>query len=178
MVARFDPMKDFPCFLRAAEQTAQKEPRARFVLLGKGVTPDNPALAPASLGALMGRVFLLGRRDDVPRWLNAMDLHVLSSAFGEGLSNALGEAMACGLPNLASDVGDNAFLLGDCGHIVPPGRPEELSGGMLSLLAMEPEKRLALGQKARQRIQNEFSLEKMTTAFEKLYQEPPPVRGR
>ena len=171
MVARFDPMKDFPGFLRAAEEVAAKEPRARFILLGKNVSPDNPALAGADRGALAGRMFLLDRREDVPRWLNAMDLHVLSSAFGEGFSNAIGEAMACGLPNLATDVGDNAFLVGDCGRIVPPGRPGDMAGAMLDLFAMDNEARLALGQRARQRILENFSLASMVAATEEIYRE-------
>ena len=171
MVARFDPMKDFPCFLQAAEEVARKEPLARFVLLGKGVTAGNPALAQAGQGALKGRVFLLGRRENVPRWLNAMDLHVLSSAFGEGFSNAIGEAMSCGLPNLATGVGDNAFLIGDAGRTVPPARPQELAEAMLDLLGLDLPERKALGRKARERIMRDFSQEAMVAATESLYRE-------
>ena len=171
MVARFDPMKDFPCFLEAAAKVARKEPRARFLLLGKGVTPDNPALAGALQGELGGRVFLLGRKEDVPRWLNAMDLHVLPSAFGEGFSNAIGEAMACGLANVASDVGDNAFLVGDCGRIFKPGRPEALAVAVLEMFSAGSEKRRAMGESARRRVRENFSLEAMVAAHEELYRE-------
>lgn len=170
MVARLDPMKDFGSLLKAMSLTAQKLPQARFLLLGQDVTPQNPALKAVLEPPLAGRCQLLGRREDVPRWLAAMDLHLLSSAFGEGLSNALGEAMACGLPCAATMVGDAERLIKDCGRVVPPGRPEELAGAMLELLGLPKKERLAMGARARQRIQAEFSIPAMAAAFDSLYE--------
>jgi glycosyltransferase involved in cell wall biosynthesis len=168
-VARFDAMKDHQGLLKAFTEVVADYPQARLVTLGLDMVPDNPALKAALEPPLAGKVFLPGRRHDVPRWLQAMDLHVSASAFGEGLSNAVGEAMASGVPNLVTDVGDSARLVGDTGLVVPPGQPQALAGAIEHILAMSPQQRTELGLAARARIEEHYSLAAMAKAYHELY---------
>lgn len=169
LIARFDPMKDHAGFLAAAAQVAQRLPQARFVLAGREVEPGNPAFAAASSGALAGRVSLLGPRSDVPRLMAALDLCCLGSAFGEGFPNVVGEAMACGVPCVATDVGDASRVIGETGRVVPPGNPAALAAALTELLDSPPETRRRLGAAARQRIEDEFSIEIIARRYLDLY---------
>jgi glycosyltransferase involved in cell wall biosynthesis len=100
-----------------------------------------------------------GPRADLPAVHNALDLLVSSSAFGEGFSNALGEAMACGVPCVATDVGDAREILGDGGIVVPPRAPEALAAGMIVLLDRLSFERASLSAGVRRRISENFSVE-------------------
>ncbi|MCA1906160.1 MAG: glycosyltransferase [Desulfarculus sp.] len=170
MVARFDPAKDHAGFLDAARVLAGRLPRVRFLLIGKGVTADNPALAGCAAPPLAGRCHLLGPRDDVPAWLNALDLYLQSSR-SEGMPNALGEAMASAVPCVATDAGDTRLLLGDCGLVTPPGQPYALAEAAAMILELPAALRAGLGAEARERIRRRFSLESMARAFAELYGE-------
>jgi glycosyltransferase involved in cell wall biosynthesis len=156
-VARLDVMKDFPT-LRAAFASLDG---VTCVAVGKGTE----ALADAK------GVIALGERQDVPRLLNAFDALVSASAFGEGFSNAIGEAMATGLPVVATDVGDARRILGEAGCIVPPGDPVALAAA-IGRLRDDPAARQAMGLAARRRIERQFSLQHSLDAFQALYREP------
>jgi glycosyltransferase involved in cell wall biosynthesis len=97
----------------------------------------------------------LGVWDDVSGLLDALDLMVLCS-FGEGFPNVIGEAMACGIPTIATDVGDVAYILGDLGIIIPPKNPEALIQAIKSLLQKAPSK-----EDLRNRILTNFSVPQM-----------------
>jgi glycosyltransferase involved in cell wall biosynthesis len=112
-VARVDPMKDHESFLAAMAQL----PDLHALLIGTG-TESLPVAA---------NILRLGRRSDVARLLAAADIVVSSSAFGEGFSNALAEGMSCGLPAVATDVGDAGAIVGDTGLIVPKRDPQALA---------------------------------------------------
>jgi glycosyltransferase involved in cell wall biosynthesis len=153
-VARFDEMKDFPTLSAALDRL-------------DGVTCIAVGKDTEALGNIKGLI-PLGERDDVPGLLNAFDLLVSASAFGEGFSNAIGEAMATGLPVVATDVGDAARILGDAGRVVPPRDPAALADAIASLKA-DAAARLTMGRAARRRIEQHFSLQRSLDAFETLY---------
>jgi len=172
MVARFDPMKDHATFLRAAELLAFRHPGAHFVLAGRRVDPNNPAFAEFTRSiALGGRVHLLGERKDSARILAALDIATLSSAFGEGCPNVLGEAMACGTPCVATSVGDCASLIGPTGLVVPPRDPDALAAAWHDLLERPVAARERLGLAARARIAEHFSLNAVLERYLSLYEE-------
>ena len=170
LAARFDPMKGHLLFARAAGLALRQAPKLRFALYGSGVDEHNQELIQAlrDSGAL-DRCHLLGRRDDAPRVHAALDLGVSSSLFGEGFSNTIAETMACGAPCVGTDVGDTARIIGDTGRVVPPNDAEALAQGLAELALMGREARQRLGKQARERIVQEYALEKIVGAYAGLY---------
>lgn len=167
LVARFDPMKDHETFLKAAADFAQRERDARFVCVGSGPTAyrENLEARAKSLG-LAERLVWAGEIGDARLIANAFDIATLSSV-AEGFSNVICEAMACGVPVAATDVGDNAAIIGRFGEIVPPRRPDLLSAAWARLrrrLADEPK----LGEMARGQIASRYGLDAMVDATEKI----------
>jgi glycosyltransferase involved in cell wall biosynthesis len=108
-------------------------------------------------------------RRDITRITAALDVATLSSSFGEGFSNVVGEAMACEVPCVVTDVGDSAQVVGDTGIVVPPKDPQALADGWRKLIEMGVEGRQRLGRAAREWIQQEYSLESVVTQYENLY---------
>ena len=167
-IARCDPMKDhlnvFSAFGRVAAD-------ARLLLAGKGTEPGNHKLSgQIRLGGLgPEQVIRLGDRRDTDRIIAALDVLVLGSAFGEGFPNALAEAMACGVPCIATDVGDNAAIIGGCGSVVPPRDPQALADAMSRLLALSSDERRALGLRVRERIQKDYALSAMVRRYSEVY---------
>jgi glycosyltransferase involved in cell wall biosynthesis len=164
MVARVDAMKDHATFLAAAALVAARGPDIAFVLAGRGT--ESLAL-PA---ALTGRLHALGERDDVAALLAALDLAILSSAFGEGFPNVLGEAMAAGVPCIATDVGDSAAIIGETGLVVPTRDPQALAAAILSWLDRDPAARHDAGEAARRRIVDHYALPAIVERYARLYE--------
>ncbi|MBF0562094.1 MAG: glycosyltransferase [Alphaproteobacteria bacterium] len=167
-LARHDPMKDHAGLLTAFAKCGDS---ARLLLAGTGTEPDNKSLTNEIFAAGLdpSRVIRLGERRDVPRLLAALDLFVLSSAFGEGFPNVVAEAMSCGIPGVVTDVGDAAAILGPCGTVAPPSDPAAMTTAIKKLLALSPDDRTALGLQARHRITARYGLTSMTEAYEALY---------
>jgi glycosyltransferase involved in cell wall biosynthesis len=171
LVARFHPSKDHFGFLRAASLVSAMHPESRFLLVGKGLVETERELTTlVSQLHLTGRVFLLGERTDTPQLTAGLDIACSSSVY-EGFSNSIGEAMACGVPCVVTDVGDSAQLVVDTGLIVPARNPEALAHAMGQLIDAGPAKRKELGTAARRRIESEFSLPKIARRYEDLYRE-------
>ncbi|MEA5571824.1 glycosyltransferase [Calothrix sp. UHCC 0171] len=159
LVGRLAPMKDHTTFLQAAALLCQERQDLRFVCIGKEQQPDY-AKQIYELTKQLGisdRVIWTGARSDMTDIYNALDIVVSTSAYGEGFSNAIGEAMACGKPCIVTDVGDSAWILGNQGFVIPPGKPQALQSAVLQLI-ME----MSLGNytqsEVRQRIVENFSV--------------------
>lgn len=162
LVGRLDPMKGHPVFLRAAARLAAGHPEARFVCVGDGAADYRLGLhALATELGLDGKLVWAGTRVDMPEVYNALDIAVSASSYGEGLSNMLGEAMACGLPCVATAVGDSAWVVGDTGIVVPPEAPEALAEALAALLRLRTEQGPELARAARRRIVDRLSVEAM-----------------
>jgi glycosyltransferase involved in cell wall biosynthesis len=139
-MARLDPMKDHANLLRAAAGFARENPDARFVCAGDGPLREELERLATSLG-LADRVVWAGEIADARAAYNAFDIATLSSAFGEGFPNVVGEAMACGIPVAATDVGDVRLIVDAQGEVVPPRDPDALRaawGRLRQRLAREP----------------------------------------
>jgi len=168
---RYSAMKDYPTFLEAAALIVKELPDAYFLLVGTGVESTNRELT-AHLHRLhlTNFVHLLGEREDLPELTASLDLVVSSSAFGEGFPNVIGEAMACGIPIVATDIGDTAWVVGETGRLVPAGDPQALATACLDTLKLSAAQRHQLGLAGRQRIADHFSLRSVLTQFEELLQ--------
>ncbi len=170
LVARYDPLKDHCNFLRAAGLVAGEQPDVRFVMVGKGITKEQPELMTTIAELhLQERVLLLGERQDVERITSAFDI-ACSASLSEGFSNAIGEAMASGIPCVVTDVGDSAYLVNNTGAIVPARDSHGLAAGILQLINTGQTRRRELGAAARTRIESEFSLALAARRYEELYQ--------
>ncbi|TEB06592.1 putative glycosyltransferase EpsF [Pelotomaculum schinkii] len=171
MVARYAPDKDHRNFIYAAARLNTCRPDVHFLLCGDGVTWENPELVAWTKAAgILDRCHLLGRRDDIARLTASLDI-ATSSSYSEGFSNVIGEAMACGVPCVATDVGDSALVVGQTGKAVPPKDHRTLAQAWSELIELGPVGRSRLGQAARLRIKEHFSLPLIVNRYEELYKE-------
>lgn len=170
MIARADPMKDHPNLVRALGLLKAKGREAHLVLFGRGTNePEGPIADAVKAAGVSPCISLMGERHDLKDLVPGLDVLALSSAWGEAFPLVLAEAMASGIPCVATDIGDSAWLIGDTGLIVPPREPEALAMAIDRLLSLTPEERAALGARARARIVNDFGLAKIARVYEDLY---------
>lgn len=165
MVARLELHKDQPTLIRAAALLRDQGVDAEIWLVGEGShRPELEALI-ASLD-LTDRVNLLGMRRDIPELLSQLELFVFAAKPDEGFGIALAEAMAAGVPIVATDVGACREVLegGRLGRLVAPGDPLALAAGIQEVLA-EPEAAAERAKLARQRALRDFSVDSMAMAY-------------
>ena len=171
-VGRFDPQKDHANLLDALVILRDRGIAFRCVLVGTGLDSSNSQiLGWITQRGLVDHVLLLGRRNDIPNIMNALDLHVLPSAFGEAFPNAVAEAMACGTPCVVTDVGDAAYIVGDTGWVVPPREPTALATAIaMGLEEMsDPVDARYRSFRARCRIEDNFDIERMITSYSSVW---------
>lgn len=168
-LGRFNLDKDHANFVKAAGQLGREHGHLRFLMVGKNLDATNRELMRwIDDTGLSDRFVLLGERADIPACLAAMDIFCLSSRT-EAFPNALGEAMAMGLPCVATDVGDVALLMADTGVLVQKNSPNALALGVAGLVALGPEHRARLGQSAKARIHLTFTMACVRQRFETIY---------
>ena len=168
-VGRLDPIKDQRLLLQAFSCLKHEKKNLRLVLVGDG--PEKRNLESVRKRLSIGdRVVFLGERDDVDKILSAFDLFVLPSR-NEGISNTILEAMATGLPVIATDVGGNPELVkhGHTGLLFPPGGCQALVDALNFYIEQNPHMIEIHGQNARDRVVREFSLKRMVKEYETLY---------
>lgn len=165
IVGRLDPMKDHYSFLTAAAALHKINSNVRFVCIGDGPPDYRIRLHTKSdeLG-LKDNVLWLGAVDDMPAAYSAIDVLTSSSAYGEGFSNVIGEAMSCGVPCVVTDVGDSALIVGNEGIVVPPCDPTALVQAWQVLLHRMFRDRPGVRAAVRQHIIKEFSADRLAVA--------------
>lgn len=178
MVARWDPQKDHATLLDALALVVRTVPRLTCVLAGPGMQAENASLSQAiAERGLQAHLVLDGPRNDVPEIMAALDLHVLSSAYGEAFPNVVAEAMACGTPCVVTDVGDASAIVGDVGWVVPRQDGPALAAAILSAIsAVQGDERQALRAACRARIAADFGLDRMVEAYLELWSQLRPAR--
>lgn len=162
LVARIDPMKDHETFLAAAAAMRKSRPYLRFVCIGDATTYDRDRLNKLARKYNIEDLLYFSSRPDVITVYAALDLLVLSSAFGEGSPNVIIEAAACGKPTVATDIGACAELVGDPSRLVPPRQPEALAQACLRLIDSPEFGSPKVAADLRERVGQLYSLDHLT----------------
>jgi len=170
MIARVHPMKDYDTFLEAVSLAAADVPGLCAICIGRGTQGSGSTLSARVAQLNIGGICkLLGERADLEDIYPAVDVACLTSAWGEGFPNVLGEAMAYEIPCVATNVGDAAQVVGAAGRIVAPRKPAEVAAAIVELFRMGEERRKQLGRDARKRIVEEYSIGAITARYLDLY---------
>jgi len=168
-VGRLDPVKDFPTLMKGFNQIKDGFPRAKLVIAGDGPVRSNLSRLGKELG-LESSLIWLGERNDIPELLPCFDIFVQTSIF-EGMSNTILEAMASGLPIIATATGGNPEVVshGENGLLVPVGGVRELSVALQKYLS-DPVLRNKHGSSSRARALNCFDLSLMAARYAEMYE--------
>lgn len=172
-VGRYDPQKDHATLLGALAILRSHHVDFNCLLVGTALDSDNHELVTLIQHyELNDSVILLGAREDIPVILNAIALHILPSAYGEGFPNVVAEAMACQTPSVVTDVGDSAYIVGETGWVVPPRDIAALAEGIqLALAELNTPAWQKRCEAARTRIEDKFSIERMIAAYHQVWDE-------
>lgn len=174
MISRYDPQKDHACLIKAlALLELRKVSDWRCVLVGSGISETNLSLmADLNQYNLLGRILIMGPHDEISSVMNALDLHILSSV-SEGFPNVVAEAMVCGTPCIATDVGDAANIVGDTGWTVPHSNPLALAKAIQEALEEMRDLTTWNSRKkaCRARIVQNYSLEGMILSYQRVWSE-------
>lgn len=169
VVGRFHPVKDHLNFLQSLVFIKAKFPSIKALLVGKNIDKSNTMLMNFIIqNDLNDNVVLLGERSDLLNLYNTLDMLVLSS-ISEAFPNVIAEAMACGKPCVVTDVGDAAYIVAETGIVVPTRNPKLLADGVLQMIAFGKDRIAEQGKSARNRIIQNFSLDKMIQSYNDLY---------
>lgn len=169
-VARYDPLKDHGNLLQALALLKERGQAPACLLIGTGMDEGNAALSSLIAGlGLNGQIHLLGQRSDIPAMMNALDLHVMSSA-SEAFPNVLAEAMACGTPCVSTDVGDAAVIIGDTGWVVPAQDSAALAEAIShALQECDTPDWGDRKSSARTRVEMRFSMDRMIKSYRAIW---------
>ncbi len=173
MVGRFNVQKNHLGLLKCLSGLKEEGVDFCCLLVGKGMDNSNVQIREwlETLG-LSEEVVLLGQQEDVPSLMNALDVHLLSSSFGEGFPNVIAEAMACGKPCITTDVGDAKLIVGNTGWVVPVDNEKAFVLSMLSAVEEirgDPERWAERSVAASNRIVEEFSLGEMVKKYHSVW---------
>jgi len=175
-IGRLNPQKNHGGLLQAWSAVHRARPDVHFLLAGTGVEQANAAFWRLVADARLTECcHALGRRDDVPRLMASLDV-LASSSHGEAFPNVLGEAMACAVPCVVTDVGDCAEVVGDTGRVVAAGDMQALAAQLLEILQLSPAQRTALGARARERVAAHYEIGDVVRRHEQFYWETAGLR--
>lgn len=169
IVATCSVYKDYATFIRAASWVIPEIPEVRFVSIGENSSSEGKLVVQMAkdLG-LASAIHFLGPRQDIEKLIPGMDV-VCSSSITEGFSNAIAEAMSCGVPCVVTDVGDSALIVGETGIVVRPGKPEEIGAAIMRVLRLSPAEAENLRLAARNRVLTNFGVDLMVSKYQDLY---------
>ena len=171
MVARYDKQKGHDILLRALKTIKDKKIEFNCFLIGKNIDHKNIELNfLIEKYNLKSNLFLLGQKNNLQNIYNDLDIFVLSSINGEGFPNVLIEAMACGTPCVATDVGDNNYIIKNTGWVVPPKNSKMLSEALESAISQRNLTDWSIKKtNCRKRVRENFDVETMVAKFQKIW---------
>ncbi|WP_313128026.1 glycosyltransferase [Anaerocolumna sp.] len=171
MIARWNPIKNHELLFKALKELDDNmKYNYKLVLCGPDVDEKNHSLnVMLKKYDLQSKTVLLGRRDDIPLIMSAIDIFV-SPSKSEGFSNVIGEAMACECICIVTDVGDSKYIIGDEGLVVLPGDLQLMCEALEKAITLPENERLALGRLARERVNNNFDIRKIVYEYFNVYE--------
>lgn len=173
-VARFHPQKGHLCLLSALEEVIKVRDDWELSLVGEGTQHSNEVLRFAIEDhGLEHKVRMVGPTTNITGFYASLDLHILPSSYGEGFPNVVAESMLAGVPNIVTDVGEGAIIVGKTGWIVPPDSTRDLREAILTAL---DEGKVALrkrGERAKLSVEREFPVQRMVTRYREVYDASP-----
>jgi glycosyltransferase involved in cell wall biosynthesis len=172
MVARYSPQKDHANLIDALRLIKHKKVSFKCALIGTEMDANNHELCCLIENqGVRSNVLLVGQHSDIPGVMNALDIHVLSSGFGEAFPNVLNEAMACGTPCVTTNVGDAAVIVGNTGWIVPPSNPELLANAISEAIAeiQNADQWAVRRSMCRDRVVLNYSIERMVDNYHNVW---------
>lgn len=172
-VGRWHAQKGYPVLLKAAELLVRRGIPFRLLFIGRALDSVNAELSELVRASGCAEfVQLIGERSDIPELDRALDLHVLASVGTEGFPNVVAETMLSGTPNVVTDVGDAALIVGETGWIVAAGDAVQLAEAMEAGYRQWKSSRAQWQlrcEAVRDRIANNFSLDRMIAAYEEVW---------
>lgn len=170
-IGRYDVAKGHSYLMEAFARLAPRHPKLRLLMAGRGVEPSNDSLLSiAKRAGCADRVLMLGEQPSTDRIYPALDIYC-SSSLNEGFPNALSEAMACGVPCVATDTGASRELVEGSGVVVPLRSVDGLAAGIEKLATLSSARRTELGERSRKLIATKFSLDRVLQRYFELYAE-------
>lgn len=173
MVGRCDPAKNHLGLLDALALVKEKI-NFKFLLIGRDLNINNTLIVDRINELnLSENIILLDQRKDIPAIMNAIDLHVLSSSYGEGFPNVLAEAMACGTMCVSTNVGDASVIVDQYGWIVEPNSPDLLANAILDAMELKHDKSewIKMSNDAQNHIIKSFNLSDMIDKYNSVWDE-------
>lgn len=172
-VARFHPQKDHHNLLFALSILKKKKIFFKCILVGFNINKKNKILTKLIKELeLDNEIILLGSQKNVNKIMKKIDIHILSSAYGEAFPNVIAEAMASGTPCVATDVGDSSIIVGKTGWIVKSRDSKLLAYNIMKAIKKSKSKDWVYQcQAARNRIVNKFTIKKMIDSYKKVWQQ-------
>jgi glycosyltransferase involved in cell wall biosynthesis len=168
MAGRLHRHKDHKNFFAAARLLHRQFPEVHFVLCGEDMVAENPRLAAEVADGLQGYCHLMGLQREMPAFYSGLDI-AANSSLSEAFPLAVGEAMACGIPCVVTEVGDSPAIVGDTGRIVPPQQPAAMASAWRELIDAGPEARQTLSKAARERVVTHFSVTQFAQRYQSVY---------
>ena len=166
-VARVHPMKGHLVLFQAIREAKKTIPNLKVVLIGRDANKSNHLLRQAILENDVGdSIIFLGEQSEIGPLNSMFDVAVSPSEWGEGFSNTIAEAMACGLPVIATNVGDSSVLIGNTGVVIPPSNSAILAEELCAIYSKPLAARSTMGVKARERIVAKFELRRVAVSFQ------------
>jgi len=169
-IARFHKKKDHRTFLASIRTLLKEREGIDIVAAGKGVCLENEELKSFLVDQkLEESVRLLGAQSNIREIMGCFDIFVSSSSMGEGFPNTIGEAMACGVPCVVTDVGESRNIVGDYGWVVQPREPRELATVLMDIFDQPRGLLKKMGTDARARINDYYNIKSIEQDYEHLY---------
>jgi glycosyltransferase involved in cell wall biosynthesis len=169
MIARNHASKGYQLLLSCANKMIQNDTNLYFILAGRDVLLLENNLQGREFEGLKKRLLLLDEVDGSYDVLNAADIKVLASLWGEGFPNVLIEAMALEKLCVTTNTGDSAYVVDEIGFVVPPNDEKLLSNELIKVTTMPLEKRINMGKKARLKVMKQFDILSIKNKYQDVY---------